>query len=319
MVFFQPSDAGRDLAREIGEELAVFGVGGRLRETGPSLELALAADAASEADAPRPTGLGAHAVAAPGAQRRRRAVRPETRSAYRPMIFDDELPSSGGGASIAAADLARSHAAAPIGVWRLRREHPHERRILADSNDRRAWLGQRARGVTATDAAKLATEASVKQVVKEKVRGSSFGGNAYTDFGREREPHIAAWVAEHHGIEPCGLLFHAETSLRHLATPDGLFCDDDGRVTLAEIKTTNKPWSRIPRSYLRQVWWQQYVLGAERTLFVWERHRDFVVVDAEPKFVWIERDEDEIARMAVLADRVIDEVESLRVHLEPPY
>ena len=151
------------------------------------------------------------------------------------------------------------------------------------------------------------------------MRGSGFSGNAYTDFGREREPHIAAWVEERHGIGPCGLLYHAEQSRQHLATPDGLFCDDEGRVMLAEIKTTNKPWSRIPRSYLRQVWWQQYVLGAERTLFVWERHREFVVVDDEPKCVWIERDEDEIARLAALADRVLDEVESLRRHLEPPY
>lgn len=349
MVFFQPSDAGRDLVRDVGEELAVFGVGGRLRESGPSLGLVPPAEA--EERELRPAR----------APRFARALRPETRSAYRPMIFDDDLgepapradgadageptpPAAGAPAATpspasmvesAAAELrdagiAEAPAgqpaplrplapAEPIGIWRPRREHPHERRVLADSSDRRAWLQQRALGVTATDAAKLATEASVKQVVKDKVRGSSFGGNAFTDFGREREPHIAAWVAERHGIEPCGLLFHAEASRRHLATPDGLFCDDEGRVTLAEIKTTNKPWSRIPRGYLRQVWWQQYVLGAERTLFVWERHRDFVVVDEEPKTVWIERDEDEIARMAALADRVIAEVESLRVHLEPPY
>lgn len=340
MVFFQPSDAASPhLAREIGEELAVFGVGGRLREAGPSLGLVPPAD---DAD-----GIGGadRELSVAGVPRFQRAVRRETRSAYRPMIFDDELSAAPAPApapaptSVApalasasaapelapapAAPVVRAAAAAapaiPIGVWRLRREHPHELRILADSNDRRAWLEQRAAGVTATDAARLATEASIAQVVREKVRGSSFGGNAYTDFGRQREPHIAAWVAERHGIEPCGMLYHAEGARRHLATPDGLFCDDEGRVTLAEIKTTNKPWSRIPRSYLRQVWWQQYVLGAERTLFVWERHRDFVVVDDEPKTVWIERDEDEIARLAALADRVLDQVESLRAHLEPPY
>ena len=41
-----------------------------------------------------------------------------------------------------------------------------------------------------------------------------------------------------------------------------------GRVQLCEIKTTNKSWRSIPRSYMRQVWWQQHVLGAERTLAV---------------------------------------------------
>ena len=299
MVFFQPSDAARpDFTRALEEELAVFDRG------------------------------------APGAQPFARANRPETRARTRlsrasfgPMIFDDEAAEAAEQAAevpalttAPASETALEPTPAPapasaVGVWRLPRLHPHEQRILADSNDRRAWLEHRAAGVTATDAAKLATEASVRQVVKDKVRGSSFGGNAYTDFGREREPHIAAWVAERHGVEPCGLLFHAEEDRRHLATPDGLYCDDDGRVILAEIKTTNKPWSRIPRNYLRQVWWQQYVLGAERTLFVWERHKDFVVVDEEPRFVWIERDDAEIERMRILADRVLAEVESLRAHL----
>ncbi|CAG7844675.1 hypothetical protein USB125703_00918 [Pseudoclavibacter triregionum] len=322
MVFFQPTGAPRrDLVRDVGEELAVFGVGGRIRETGPAPLRSVSdeqADAGEIALEPRPGG------------RFQRAVRPETRSAYRPMIFaDDEAearfdPGAAASASGVQASALQMPAlplapAEPIGVWRLRREFPHELRVLADSNDRPAWLQHRSRGVTATDAAKLATEASVKQVVRDKVRGSGFTGNAYTDFGRAREPHIAAWVAERHGIEPCGLLFHAESSRAHLATPDGLYCDEEGRVTLAEIKTTNKPWSRIPRTYLRQVWWQQYVLGAERTLFVWERHRDFVVVDEEPRFVWIERDDEEIERMARLADAVLEQVEELRAQLEPPY
>ncbi|WP_424463603.1 YqaJ viral recombinase family protein [Pseudoclavibacter helvolus] len=188
----------------------------------------------------------------------------------------------------------------------------HLLRVLADSNDRAAWLKARADGVTATDAARLATPASVKQVVKDKVMGTSFSGNAYTDFGRQREPEIARWVMERHGIPASGLLFHAEASKSHLATPDGLHCDEEGRILLAEIKTTNKVWKRIPRSYLRQIWWQQYVLGAERTLMVWERHQDFVVVDREPKFVWVDRDEAEIAKLVTLADEVLRDVEKYR-------
>ncbi len=188
----------------------------------------------------------------------------------------------------------------------------HLLRVLADSNDRAAWLKARADGVTATDAARLATPASVKQVVKDKVMGNSFSGNAYTDFGRQREPEIARWVMERHGIPASGLLFHAEASKSHLATPDGLHCDEEGRILLAEIKTTNKVWKRIPRSYMRQIWWQQYVLGAERTLMVWERHQDFIVVDREPKFVWIDRDETEIAKLVTLANEVLKDVEKYR-------
>ena len=64
-------------------------------------------------------------------------------------------------------------------------------------------------------------------------------------------------------------------------------------------------WRSIPRSYLRQVWWQQYVLGAERTLVVWERHDDFVPVHADPECRWVDRDENEIHRLRVLADQLL--------------
>jgi hypothetical protein len=95
---------------------------------------------------------------------------------------------------------------------------------------------------------------------------------------------------------------------RHLATPDGIAVDADGRVTLAEIKTTNKSWRSIPRGYLRQVWWQQHVLGAERTLVAWEQHDGFVPVDDEPRCAWVERDEVEIGKLVRLATALIDEL-----------
>lgn len=200
-----------------------------------------------------------------------------------------------------------------VAVWRPGRVHPaakpHEARVLADSSDRGAWLRARVAGVTATDAAKLATPNSIRQVVRDKLEPNGFSGNAYTEHGRQREPHIAAWVLETHGIPSSGLLYHSEGSLRHLATPDGLFADDE-RVLLAEIKTTAKPWNRIPRSYMRQVWWQQYVLGAERTLFVWEQHTEFVVQDREPRCVWIERDDAEIDKLVTLANHVLAELDA---------
>ncbi|WP_353113814.1 YqaJ viral recombinase family protein [Microbacterium sp.] len=182
-------------------------------------------------------------------------------------------------------------------------------RIVADSRDRVAWLRARARGITATDVAGLSGEGSITRAADAKLgAGPRFGGNAYTDHGRRREPEIAAWVAATHGILPSSALFCAEVEKRHLATPDGIAQDTGGRVTLAEIKTTNKSWRSIPRTYLRQVWWQQHVLGAERTLFVWEEHDDFQPVHDEPKSVWIERDDREIERLVSLATRLIDEL-----------
>ncbi len=188
---------------------------------------------------------------------------------------------------------------------------PHERRVLAHASDRVAWLRARARGITATDVAKLSTPASVLAAARAKVHGTGFGGNAYTEHGKAREPEIARWVQREHGIAPSDALFHAERDRRHLATPDGLALRDHGLV-LAEIKTTNKRWRGIPRHYLRQVWWQQYVLGADRTLFVWERHDGFVPVE-EPECRWVDRDEDEIAVLVSLAGQLISTLASGRV------
>ncbi len=184
-------------------------------------------------------------------------------------------------------------------------DHGYLRRIVVDGSDRMAWLRARARGITATDVAKLSTPRSIDAAAWEKLHGSRFGGNAYTEHGKAREPEIAGWVLREHGIEPSQALFHAEMDVRHLATPDGLVERAGGALELAEIKTTNKEWRTIPRHYLRQIWWQQYVLGAERTLIVWERHEDFVPV-GDPECRWIERDEDEIERLVGLAGRLID-------------
>jgi hypothetical protein len=181
----------------------------------------------------------------------------------------------------------------------------HRDRLVARSTDRVAWLRARSRGITATDAARLSGIRSVQAVAMEKFHGSGFGGNAYTDHGRAREPEIARWVHGQFGIAPSDALFHAAGQKQHLATPDGLLLSATGMLVLAEIKTTKSAWQSIPRSYLRQVWWQQYVLGAERTLVVWEQHDNFVPIDAEPQCRWVDRDENEIHALVGLADQVL--------------
>ncbi|WP_298040869.1 YqaJ viral recombinase family protein [uncultured Microbacterium sp.] len=192
-------------------------------------------------------------------------------------------------------------------------------RIVADSRDRVAWLRARARGITATDVAGLTSDISIKRAADSKLgAGPRFAGNAYTEHGRRREPAIAAWVSSTHGIHPSSALFRAEIEQRHLATPDGVVQQSDGRILLAEIKTTNKSWRTIPRTYLRQVWWQQHVLGAERTLFVWEEHDNFRVIHDEPKSVWIDRDDREIAQLVGMATRLIDELYHRTTGQRPP-
>lgn len=184
----------------------------------------------------------------------------------------------------------------------------HRDRVVADGSDRIAWLKARARGVTASDVARLASERAIRSLAVEKLVGSRFSGNAYTAHGILREPAIARWAGAVYGMESSAALFHAEASRDHLATPDGLR-ERDGRLELCEIKTTSTGWRSIPRSYLRQVWWQQYVLGAERTLVVWERHEDFVPVGSEPECRWVDRDDAEIA---VLVDRAEQLLRAMR-------
>jgi hypothetical protein len=181
-------------------------------------------------------------------------------------------------------------------------------RVVADSRDRVAWVRARSRGITATDVATLTSERAIARAADAKLMGSGFSGNAFTAHGRAREPEIASWVAATHGIRPSSALFHAVVEKRHLATPDGITVDAAGRVILAEIKTTNKTWRSIPRTYLRQVWWQQHVLGAERTLVAWEEHVDFVPIDDEPRCQWVDRDDREIAALVRLATSLIDEL-----------
>jgi hypothetical protein len=180
----------------------------------------------------------------------------------------------------------------------------HTDRILAHSTDRVAWLRARSAGVTATDVARLSGPKALQALALDKQYGSGFGGNAYTDHGAAREPEIATWMRANHRIEPSTALFHAGNNTRHLATPDGVAVIN-GELVLAEIKTSTSPWKSTPRAYLRQIWWQQYVLGAERTLLVWEHHINFTPVDAEPVCTWIERDDDQIHILIGLADQLL--------------
>ena len=60
----------------------------------------------------------------------------------------------------------------------------HTDRIVANSTDRVAWLRARSRGVTATDVARLSSVDAVRAVAQDKMLGTGFGGNAFTDHGR---------------------------------------------------------------------------------------------------------------------------------------
>ena len=45
--------------------------------------------------------------------------------------------------------------------------------------------------------------------------------------------------------------------------------------------------------------------AAERTLVVWEQHDDFVPVADEPRCLWVDRDDDQIAILVRLAEELL--------------
>ena len=68
------------------------------------------------------------------------------------------------------------------------------------------------------------------------------------------------------------------------------------------------------------MWWQQHVLGAERTLFVWEQHDD--KIDPEtgtftplgvPEYAWIPRDQPLIDALVRQAVRALEEIDAARL------
>lgn len=183
-----------------------------------------------------------------------------------------------------------------------------KRQLASLTDNEQEWFKQRLYNVSASDVAMLSRESSIPGIVKRKFE-SNFFGNKYTFHGNSREPYIAEWIQNTHGISPNNHLFHSEGDLRHLATPDGVEVIANDLV-LSEIKTTNKPFKKIPLKYLRQIYWQQYVLGAQRTLFVWEEHNDFVPTHTEPKTLWVERNNDVIASLQLLAVSLVKSIDS---------
>lgn len=136
--------------------------------------------------------------------------------------------------------------------------------------DREAWLAERRNGVTATELRDIMIapdrERAIRELVKKKREGDLFAGNAYTQWGNEREPIIARWLAGY-GVIPESRVFHAEANSRHLMSPDGISEDWDGRLVLDEIKTCGHALPMgsddlAKKGYVWQMQWGCYVLDA---------------------------------------------------------
>lgn len=149
--------------------------------------------------------------------------------------------------------------------------------------DREEWLAARRQGITATEVRDLwlldpgRRVLAMRELAEKKLgrRADSFSGNKYTAWGKEREPIIAELVRTRYGIEPESRLVRAAGNPRHLASPDGIGLSIDGRLVIAEIKTSGHDISPATAKfaetgYLAQMVWQMYVVGATTCLFAYE-------------------------------------------------
>lgn len=181
----------------------------------------------------------------------------------------------------------------------------------ASKND---WLKTRREYVTATDAALLVggTDAARRQVWDRKHGRDTFTGNAYTAWGLQREPAIAAAVTEKYPGLKHNEFLHVKTNTRYACTPDMVGVDNEGNSFSCQIKTVgeNRAWddiSDLPDNYRAQVEWEMMVLGITRSLVAWEvrsgRPGDFEAGELRMRVV--ESDPALWARLVTEADKFL--------------
>lgn len=174
-------------------------------------------------------------------------------------------------------------------------------RALADSRDRVEWTKKRIGRLGASDVARFAKVESAHLYLKAKL-SDGFAGNAYTAHGNEREAAILA----RYGLTQNFTMYHAEGNDRFVATPDAIEPRPSGGIMLSQAKTTAKPILYPSPAYQRQMWWEQFVMDSEKTLFVWEEHDNFRPRDPEPQSLWFYRDEDQINKLVTIANIVLE-------------
>lgn len=171
--------------------------------------------------------------------------------------------------------------------------------IVVDGNDRSAWHSARRHLLTSTDIARGATPSGFQTVIEEKILGTRLADFSQFQHGRNREQDIAELALRRFGIAPSKSLY-ARGDIA--ATPDGVSVDT---TELGEYKTSLKPLPKTtPRIYRDQVYVAQYVLGGTRTVLGWEQHINGVPSDLEPTWRWIDRDDERIAFLLTVADRL---------------
>lgn len=178
-------------------------------------------------------------------------------------------------------------------------------RGVADIRDKVTWAKRRSNKIGASDAARYAKIESWPLYLKGKLY-QPFQGNSYTQHGNEREPVI---LNQFHVLQN-SIMFESADDPRHVATPDGIVIGAT-ELLLVQVKTTMKPLWKIPPTYQRQMWWEQYVMGTDRTVFAWELlDRDGKPSSMEPESDVFYRDDEQISKLITIANLVLAGMDS---------
>lgn len=189
-------------------------------------------------------------------------------------------------------------------------------RFVETSENYEAWLEARRGGVTATEVAKAATTAGMRDVLAERANPTVTVANEFMQFGSDNEDWIARVLKRDFDLMPNRWLIASEYVSRHMATPDALSLDHSW---IGEIKTGGKaPLDKNgllipPIAHRRQMQWQLYCTGARSCVYAFllraEVDGRFVPAWLEPEIVLVPRDEEMIADLVRVADQLLTDFE----------
>ncbi|MDO5730819.1 YqaJ viral recombinase family protein [Corynebacterium sphenisci] len=184
----------------------------------------------------------------------------------------------------------------------------HGRFSIVHTTSRQEWKAARRAHLTATEVAMLAAlrPADWERLRREKAgEEPGFGGNAATDWGHEREPHIIAHLAENADptLRANDQLVVSLADPRFAGTPDAI--SEDGR-TLGEAKTSNHPLAPEdrPQRYEDQAQWNLLVTGAQALVIGIEEHDDQQEIIGT-RMGWIWPDPQRQAELIAIAERFL--------------
>lgn len=182
-------------------------------------------------------------------------------------------------------------------------------RVVVDADaPREVWMAERGEGVTASEAWRIARGGlkARRQIVSDRMNGSTFRGTAATRAGHAREAALLDEAADILAVvEPNRALWGAQDNDLHRATPDALGWDHDGDLVVVEVKSHQHGWEHdtIPLEHRAQLQWQIRVMGAKSALYGFEvRDEDDQPPVGGATWIPVERDEEMIAWLTDRAD-----------------